>query len=56
MNNKINIGSKPMVDTMIVNKDKDMIISIENTNASNTRSKLDILITNFSILLNKYCN
>lgn len=33
-----------MVDTIIVNKDSDIMIIIENTKASSIRSKLDIFI------------
>lgn len=44
MNKIINIGNKPSVDTTIVNRDNEIMIMIENTKASNIRSKLDILI------------
>lgn len=38
------MGRRPIVDTIIVNKDSEIMIIIENTKASNIRSKLDIFI------------
>ena len=47
MNKNMNIGKSPNVATNTANTETIIIINIENTNASNIKSKFDILIMKF---------